>query len=130
MMCVVIVMNQVMLMGLKVKLFSVICVRDDFMLHLRMLISSKDYKLFFSLAKSIPNMVYYCKHCKCQSRIKCIVAKFIKSSVTESAQISDGFKDIIRGMDKSMSDLTVQVSKCIEDLGSKIENLLSNQTGL
>ena len=32
-------------------------------------------------------------------------------------------------MDKSLSDLTVQVGKCIEDLGSKIENL-SNQTGL
>ena len=29
-----------------------------------------------------------------------------------------------------MSDLTVQVGKCIEDLGSKIENLLLNQTGL
>ena len=33
-------------------------------------------------------------------------------------------------MDKSLSDLTVQVGKCIEDLGSRIENLLSNQTGL
>ena len=32
-------------------------------------------------------------------------------------------------MDKSLSDLTVQVRKCIEDFGSKIENL-SNQTGL
>ena len=54
----------------------------------------------------------------------------IKSSVTESAQISDEFKDTISGMDKSLSDLTVQVGKCIEDLGSKIENLLLNQTGL
>ena len=93
-------------------------------------ISSKHYKSFSSLAKSIPNMVYYCKHNKCQSRIKCIVAEFIKSSVAESAQISDGFKNTIRSMDKSLSDLTVQVGKCIEDLGSRIENLLSNQTGL
>ena len=93
-------------------------------------ISSKHYKSFSSLAKSIPNMVYYCKHNKCQSRIKCIVAEFTKSSVAESAQISDGFKSTIRSMDKSLSDFTVQVDKCIEDLGSRIENLLSNQTGL
>ena len=53
----------------------------------------------------------------------------IKSSVTESAQISDGFKDTIRGIEKSLSDLTVQVGKCIEDLDLKIKNLLS-QTGL
>ena len=92
-------------------------------------ISSKHYKSFSSLAKSIPNMVYYCKHNKCQSQIKCIVDKFIKLSVTESAQISDGFKDTTRGMDKSLSDLTVQVGKCIEDLDSKIKNLW-NQTGL
>ena len=93
-------------------------------------ISSKHYKSFSSLAKSIPNMVYYCKHNKCQSRIKCIVPEFTKSSVAESAQISDGFKSTIRSMDKSLSDLTVQVGKCIENLGSRIENLLSNQTGL
>ena len=75
-------------------------------------------------------MVYYCKHNKCKSQIKLIVVKFIKSSVTESAQISDGFKDTIRGMNKSLSDLIVHVGKYIEDLGSKIEKLLLNQTGL
>ena len=69
-------------------------------------------------------MVYYCKHNKCKSQIKLLVVKFIKSSVTESAQISDGFKDTIRGMNKSLSDLIVHVGKYIEDLGSKIEKLL------
>ena len=93
-------------------------------------ISSKHYKSFSSLAKSIPNMVYYCKHNKCQSRIKFIVAEFTKASVTESAQISVGVNDSIKCIDKSIADLTVQVSKCIEDLGSKFENLLSNQSGL
>ena len=118
-------MNRVMLTGLKVELFSVICARDRFMLDVRILVAS-----ITSHCKVYTNMVYYCKHSKCQSQIKCIVAKFIKSSVTKSAQISDMFKDTIRGMDKSLSDLTVQVGKYIEDLGSKIENLLSNQTGL
>ena len=52
---------------------------------------------------------------------------YIKSSVTESAQISDGFKDTIRGMNKSLSYLTVQVGKSIEDLDLKIKNLLSQK---
>ena len=72
-------------------------------------ISSKHYKSLSFLAKSIPNMVYYCEHNKCQSRIKCIVAELTKSSVADSAWISDGFKNKIRCMDKSLSDHTVQV---------------------
>ena len=35
-------------------------------------ISSNHYKSFSFLAKSILNMVHYCKHNKCQSQIKCI----------------------------------------------------------
>jgi len=77
-------------------------------------ISSKHYKPFSSLAKSIPNMVYYCKHNKCQSKIKCTVAEFIKSTVLESAQISEKVKDSIKSIDKSVADLTMQLNKCIE----------------
>ena len=48
---------------------------DGFMLHVRILIVSSYYESISSLAKSIPNMVYYCKHNKCQSRIKCAIVK-------------------------------------------------------
>jgi len=77
-----------------------------------------------------PNMVYYCKHNECQSKTKCIVAELTKSTVLESAQISEKVKDSIKGIDKSVVDLIMQLNKCIEDLGSKIENLLSNQSSL
>ena len=39
-MCVIIVMSHVMLMGLRVKPFNVIYVRDGLMLHMRILVAS------------------------------------------------------------------------------------------
>ena len=69
----------------------------------------------------LSNVAYYCQLNSCHTHVKQLIASFISQPVN---------KDTIRGMDKSLSDLTVQVGKCIEDLGSKIENLLLNQTGL
>ena len=71
--------------------------------------------IIVSTTVSITNQMYSCQ--------------ILKSSVTESAQISDGVKDTNRDIEKSLSDLIVHTDKCIEDLGSKIENL-SNLTGL
>ena len=40
----------------------------------------------------------------------------------ESAQISEGLKHTVIGMEKSLTDLTVQVGKSIEDLGSTCQD--------
>ena len=114
-MCIVIVMSHVMLMGsMRGEPFQ--CDLCEGWLYVRISVASIANTNLSSLAKSIPNMVYYSKHNKCQSRIKYIVARFIKSSVTESAQISDGFKDTIRGM-----DLTIQLGKCMRTLVQRLK---------
>ena len=46
-------------------------------------------------------------------------------------QHSDLFESSLQRFDKSLvSTLTAQIGKCIGDVGAKIENLLSNQSGL
>ena len=44
-------------------------------------IGNKQYKSLSSLAKFVPNMLYYCNHNKCYLRIKRIIAEFVKLSV-------------------------------------------------
>ena len=84
-------------------------------------VTNEQYEKLNSIASTLSNVAYYCQLNSCHTRVKQLIASFISQPVN---------KDTIRGMDKSLSDLTVQVGKCIEDLGLKIENLLLNQTGL
>ena len=94
-------------------------------------IGSKQYKSLSSLAKFVPNMLYYCNHNKCYLRIKRIVADFVRLSADESVKLSDLFESSFQRFDKSLvSTLTAQIGKCIEDFGAKIGNLLSSQSGL
>ena len=86
-------------------------------------ISSKLYKSFSSLAKSIPNMVYYCKHNKCQSRIKCIVAEYTKFSLSMSP------KDTNRSVEM-LSDKYASLSQSVNELSSKIDHLFTRNVNL
>ena len=82
-------------------------------------IGSKHYKSFSSLAKSIPNIAYYCNYNKCYARMKCIVAEFVRSSVNESVKISNVVENLLQRFDKSLaSTLTAQIGKSIEDLSA------------
>jgi len=67
-------------------------------------ISSKHYKSFSSLAKSHSEC---CNYSRWHSQIKCIIAEFVKSSVTKSVKLSNVFEDTIQCVDQSLPDLTV-----------------------
>ena len=55
----------------------------------------------------------------------------MRSSVNESAKISNIAENSLQRFDKSFAfTLTAQIGKSIQDLGAKIENLLSDQSGL
>ena len=89
---------------------------------------SKQYKSFSSLAKFIPNMLYFCNHNKCFLRL---VVEFVRSSMDKSDKVLYLLENSFKKLDKSIvSTLTAQIGKCIEDVGTKIENLLSSQSAL
>ena len=88
---------------------------------------SKQYKSFSSLAKFIPNVLYFCNHNKCLLRLKRIVAEFVRSSMDKSDKVLDLLQQLYKSV---VSTLTAQIGKCIEDVGTKIENLLSSQSVL
>ena len=72
---------------------------------------SKQYKSFSSLAKFIPNMLYFCNHMhnKCFFR-KRIVAEFVRSSMDKSDKVLDLFQNSFEKLDKSIvSTLTAQI---------------------
>ena len=93
-------------------------------------VSSKHYKSFSTLAKSIPNMAYYCKHNKCQSRIKHIVAEFTRSSVLGSSQILDKLRDEQEEINNSLSDKYESLAQSVKELSSKIDSLVSRNCTL
>ena len=93
-------------------------------------ISSKHYKSFSTLAKSIPNMVYYCKHNKCQSRIMHIVAEFTRSLVMGSSQILDKLRDEQEEINNSLSDKYESLAQSVNELSSKINSLVSRNCTL
>jgi len=93
--------------------------------------SNKQYKSFSCLAKFVPNMLYLCSYNKCHLRLKRIIGEFAGSSADKSEKLSESIKSALQRHGKSLvSTLTGHIGKCIEDVGMKIENLISNQSGL
>jgi len=66
-----------------------------------------------------------------ENQTYCIVAEFVKMPVDESAKLSNLFENSLQKFDEFLvSNFTGQIGKRIENVGAKIENLLSSQFGL
>jgi len=73
-------------------------------------------------------MLYFCNYNKCHLQLKHLVGKFARSSADK---LSGSIESVLQRYDKSLvSTLIDHIGKCIEDVGIKIENLISNQSGL
>ena len=108
----VIVMSCVDVDGVKGKLLSVIFMRDGFMLHVGILIASIT-NLFPSLL-SLYQIWYIIVSTTVSIMNQMYSWQILRSSVTESAQISDGFTT--RDIEKSLSDLIVQIASVLRAL--------------
>ena len=77
--------------------------------------------------------MYFCNYNKCHLGLKhnIIVGEFARSSADMSEKLSRSTESALQRHDKSLvSTLTDHIGKCIEDVGTKIKNLISNQSGL
>ena len=70
-------------------------------------------------------MLYFCNYSKCHLRLKHIIGEFARSSADK---LSESIESALQR--HVLSTLTDHIGKCIEDVGTKIENLISNQSGL
>ena len=66
------------------------------------IMSNKQYKSSSSLAKFVPNMLYYCKYNKHYLLLKHIVGKLARSSADMSEKLSRSIESALQRHDKSL----------------------------